>query len=72
MAAKGLGARIEALETANGISEEPRCGVVQMLPGETVDEAKARVGPGAWLIVPGVIHDAAAWTAMVQRQGGTK
>jgi hypothetical protein len=67
-----LDARIAALETANGTSMAARCGVVQMLPSETVDAAKARVGPGAWLIVPGVIHDAAAWTAMVQQQGGTK
>lgn len=64
-----LNARIAALEKANGPTTEARCGVVQMLPGETVEAAMARVGPGAWLIVPGVVHDAATWTGMVQQQG---
>ena len=62
MATKGLEARIAALETALGGSTEHRGGVLVLLPGEAVDTALARVGPGNWLIVPGVFKSSEAWS----------
>jgi|GEM_PF-2147896 len=70
MATTGLGARIAALETALGGSTEHRGGVLVLLPGESTEKALARVGPGNWLVVPGVAKDGAAWTAMVQSGSG--
>lgn len=60
-----LDARIAALETAGGASTEGRCGVVTMLQGETAEAALRRVGPGNWLMVPGVL-DTVAWQALMQ------
>jgi hypothetical protein len=66
MATTGLGARITALEAVLGVTTGNRGGVLVLLPGETTQAALARVGAGSWLVVPGVMKDAAAWTAMVQ------
>lgn len=66
MATTRLGARIAALEMVLGGSTRYGGGVVVILPGETKEDVLRRVGPGPWLMVPGVMEDAAAWTAMVQ------
>lgn len=71
MATAGLGARVAALEVALGATNEARrSGVVVLLPGESVDEAMARVGPGSWLVVPGVSKSSEAWSQAVRNGSG--
>lgn len=65
-----LDTRVAALETALEVSAERCYGVLVLHPGETKDEALERVGPGCWLVVPGVCKDSAAWAAMVQNNAG--